>query len=88
MYGIESNLRIYYIGGHMENNEIKYYQPRFAKWIASKKWDAIIERLSDTNINIIIRVMNAKKDGDCNWLVWRQCDNVLDSIKRIASQIK
>ena len=49
-----------------ENEEVKYYQPRFARWIKSPKWDSIAERLSDTNMSIITRVMNAEKDGDCS----------------------
>ena len=48
-----------------DNEEVKYYQPRFARWIKSPKWDSIAERLSDTNMSIITRVMNAEKDGDC-----------------------
>lgn len=71
----------------MENEEVKYYQPRFRKWINSEKWDYIVEKLSDTSINIIKQVMNAKKDGDCSWIVWHQCDNVLDNIRKIAKQI-
>ena len=72
----------------MENEDVKYYQPRFKKWINSDEWDSIVEKLSETNISIITRVMNAKKDGDCSWVVWHQCDNVLDNIRKIASQIK
>lgn len=44
-----------------ETSEIKHYQPRFARWIQSAKWDDIAERLSETYMNIIIRVMNAEK---------------------------
>lgn len=32
----------------VEDEEIKYYQPRFARWIKSNKWDDIAEKLSDT----------------------------------------
>ena len=46
----------------VENEEVKYYQSRFARWIKSPKWDNIAERLSDTSMSIIIQVMNAKKD--------------------------
>ena len=70
-----------------EVEEVKYYQPRFARWIKSDKWDSIAEKLSDTNMSIIKQVMNAKKDGDCSWVVWHQCDNVLKNIKKIANHI-
>lgn len=72
----------------MENEEVKYYQPKFAKWIQSRKWDSIAEELSDTYMDIITRVMNAEKDGDCSWIIWHQCDNVLDRIRKIAKKIK
>ena len=72
----------------MENEEVKYYQPRFRKWINSDKWEYISKKLSDTGINIIKQVMNAKKDGDCSWVVWHQCDHVLERIRKIAKQIK
>ena len=71
----------------MENEEVKYYQPRFRKWINSDKWEFIAEKLSETSMNIIKQVMNVEKDGDCSWIVWHQCDNVLDRIKKIAKQI-
>ena len=71
----------------MENEEVKYYQPRFRKWINSDKWDGIAERLSETSINIISMVMNAEKDGDCSWVVWYQCDSILDNIRKIAKQL-
>lgn len=69
------------------NEQVKYYQPRFRKWINSDKWEYISEKLSDTTISIIKQVMNAKKDGDCSWIVWHQCDYVLENIKKIAKQI-
>ena len=72
----------------MENEEVKYYQPRFRKWINSDKWEIIAERLSETSMSIIVNVMNAEKDGDCSWIIWHQCDNVLESIRKIAKQIK
>ncbi len=50
----------------MENEEVNYYKPRFTRWIKSNKWDSIAERLSDTYMEIITRVMNAEKDGDCS----------------------
>ena len=71
----------------MENEEVKYYQPRFQRWINSDKWEFIAEKLSETSMNIIKQVMNAEKDGDCSWIVWHQCDNVLDMIRKIAKQI-
>lgn len=71
----------------MENEEVKYYQPRFRKWINSDKWESIAERLSDVHMSIITKVMNAEKDGDCSWVVWYQCDNVLENIRKIAKQI-
>ena len=72
----------------METEEVKYYQPKFERWLKSDKWDSIAEKLSDTYISIIKQVMNAKKDGDCSWIVWHQCDNVLDKIRKIAKQLK
>ena len=48
----------------IDNGEVKYYQPRFAKWIQSAKWDSIAERLSETSMSLITQVMNAEKDGD------------------------
>ena len=72
----------------METEEVKYYQPKFERWLKSDKWDSIAEELSDTYISIIKQVMNAKKDGDCSWIVWHQCDNVLDRIRKIAKQLK
>ena len=71
----------------MENEEVKYYQSRFQKWINSDKWEFIAEKLSETSMNIIKQVMNAEKDGDWSWIVWHQCDNVLDRIRKIAKQI-
>ena len=70
-----------------ETSEIKYYQPRFARWIQSTKWDSIAERLSETHMTIITRVMNAEKDGDCSWIIWHECDHVLDNIRKIAKKI-
>lgn len=70
-----------------ETSEIKYYQPRFARWIQSAKWDSIAERLSETYMDIIIKVMNAQKDGDCSWIIWHECDHVLDNIRKIAKKI-
>lgn len=71
----------------IENEEVKYYQPRFARWIKSVKWDSIAERLSEVNMTIITQVMNAEKDGDCSWIVWHECDHVLDNIRKIANQL-
>lgn len=70
-----------------ETSEIKYYQPRFARWIQSAKWDSIAERLPETYMNIIIQVMNAEKDGDCSWIIWHECDHVLDHIRKIAKKL-
>ena len=72
----------------VENEEIKYYQPRFARWIKSPKWDSIAERLSDASMSIITQVMNAEKDGDCSWVIWKNCDAVLDNIRKIAKNLK
>ena len=71
-----------------ETSEIRHYQPRFARWIQSEKWDSIAERLSETYMNIIIQVMNAEKDGDCSWIIWHECDHVLDYIRKIAKKIR
>ena len=72
----------------MDNESVKYYQPRFARWIKSDKWDSIAEELSDTCMDIIIQVMNAKKDGDCSWIVWKNCDYVLAKIRDIDKSLK
>lgn len=72
----------------MANDEINYYQPKFRKWILSKYWDDIAERLTDTEIDIITRVMNAKCDEDCNYIVWKQCDYILERIKKKRKDIK
>ena len=72
-----------------ENNSyVKKYQPKFARWIKSVKWDSISEKLSDTHIDIIGRVMQAEEDKDLNWLVWDQCDYILERIRSIAKEIK
>lgn len=71
----------------MENEEVNHYKPRFEKWIKSNKWDSIAERLSDTSMEIITQVMNAEKDGDCSWVVWKNCDYVLDRIKSISKNL-
>ena len=63
----------------IDNGEVKYYQPRFAKWIQSAKWD--------TSMSLITQVMNADKDGDCSWIVWYECDHVLESIRKIANRL-
>lgn len=72
----------------MDTEEIKYYQPRFRRWINSEYWDIISGELSDLYIDIITRVMNAKKDGDCSWIIWAQCDYILDTIRKIRKNIK
>ena len=72
----------------MEYSEVKYYQPRFARWIKSEKWNSIAEELSDLYISIITRVMNAEKDEDVSWVVWKQCDYVLERIRDIAKKIE
>ncbi len=71
----------------MENKKVNYYKPRFKRWIESNKWDSIAERLSDAFIEIITQVMNAKKDGDCSWIIWENCDYVLDRIRSISKEI-
>ena len=72
----------------VENEEVKYYQPRFSRWIESQKWDDIAEKLSDASMDIITQVMSAEKDGDCSWIVWGNCDTVLDNIRKIAEKLK
>ena len=71
----------------VENEEVKYYQPKFERWIKSDKWDDIAEKLSKTSMSTIKQVMNAEKDGDCSWVVWHHCDNVLEYIRKIAKQL-
>ena len=71
----------------MKNDELRYYQPRFERWIMSDNWDSIADRLSDTCMEIIVQVMNAEKDGDCSWIVWKNCDYVLDRIRAINKKL-
>ena len=73
---------------NVEVEEIKYYQPRFKRWINSEYWDSIAEELSDTYTEIITQVMNAEKDEDCSWIVWKNCDDILDKIRAIRKNIK
>lgn len=72
----------------MENKEVKYYKPRFARWIQSRMWDCIAERLSEAVMNIITQVMNAEKDGDCSWIIWANCDYALDRIRDISRNLE
>lgn len=72
----------------MDNEEVKYYKPRFERWIRSAKWDSIAEKLFDTDIAIITKVMNAEKDGDCSWIIWKNCDYVLDRIRKINKSLE
>ena len=65
----------------MENEEVNYYKPRFTRWIKSNKWDSIAD------MEIITRVMNAEKDGDCSWIIWSNCDYVLDRIRNISKEV-
>lgn len=71
----------------LEYNELNYYKPRFARWIKSNKWDSIAEKLTDTHMEIITRVMNAEKDKDCSWIIWGNCDYVLDRIRNISKEL-
>lgn len=73
---------------NIEVDEVKCYQPKFRRWINSENWDSIANKLLDTDIAIIEKVMNAKKDGDCSWIVWKNCDYVLDRIRNINKKIK
>lgn len=70
------------------NEQVRYYKPRFKKWINSDKWDIIAQRLSESHMDIIMQVMNAKKDGDCSWIIWENCDYVLDMIRSINKKLK
>lgn len=54
---------------NIEIDEVKHYQPKFRRWINSKYWDSIANKLFDTDIAIIEKVMNDEKDGDCSWIV-------------------
>lgn len=71
----------------MENEEVNYYKPRFKKLIKSDKWDNIAERLSDISMETITQVMNAEKDGDCSWIIWKNCDYVLGRIRSISKDL-
>lgn len=72
----------------MDNEQVRYYKPRFARWIKSNKWDLIAEELTDISTAVVTKVMNAEKDSDCSWAVWKNCDYVLDSIRRIDKNLK
>lgn len=69
-----------------KKEEILHYQPKFARWIKSKKWDSIAEKINKDFISIIGMVMQAEYDGDCSWVVWKQCDYILDRIHQIAKE--
>lgn len=71
----------------METDEVKYYQPRFKRWIQSEKWDSIAEELSDSVMNIIEQIMKAEKDGDCSWVIWKSADYALERVREIAKTI-
>lgn len=71
----------------LETEEVKYYQPKFARWIKSKNWDSIADKLPDTCMAIIINVMKAEKDRDCSWIVWKNCDYVLEKIREINKKL-
>lgn len=71
----------------MENEEVKYYQPKFARWIKSNKWDDIAEKLTATQIDIVSRVMKVEKDGDLSWNTWLQCDHILERIRKISNEL-
>lgn len=71
----------------MDNEQVRYYQPKFKRWINSKYWDSIVERLSDTCVETITQAMNAERDGDCSWIIWENCDYVLDRIRDISKKI-
>lgn len=47
-----------------------------------------IFQIFDTDIAIIEKVMNAEKDEDCSWIVWKNCDYVLDRIRTISKKIR
>lgn len=72
----------------MDNEEVNYYKPKFSRWIRSAKWDSIAEKLFDADIAIITKVMNAEKDGDCSWIIWKNCDYVLDRIRKIDKSLE
>lgn len=71
---------------NIEMDEVKYWKPRFERWLKSDKWDSIANELYDTDLAIITKVMNAEKDGDCSWLVWKNCDYALEHIRKIAEK--
>ena len=72
----------------IEMDEVKYWKPRFERWLKSDKCESIANELYDTDIAIISKIMNAEKDEDCNWLVWKNCDYVLEHIRKIATKLK
>ncbi len=47
-----------------EMEEVKYYKPRFTRWVGSAYWDSITNELSDIHIAIVTQVMNAEKAAD------------------------
>ena len=69
-------------------NEVNYFHTRFKRWINSKKWDYISERLSDSDIDILTRVMNCEYDEQLSWVVWRYCDYLLEKIIKYSKEIK
>lgn len=75
------------MGKEVNNEYVKYYQQRFKRWIQSQYWDSIANELNATYVDIISRVMNAEKDSDLSWIVWVQCDNILERIRDIRRHI-
>ncbi len=72
----------------METEEVNYYKPRFARWIKSNKWTALQkDYLMHIYMEIITMVMNAEKDGDCSWIIWSNCDYVLNRIRNISKEL-
>ena len=69
-----------------EKEEVSYYQPKFRRWIDSRKWNNISERL-ENYVGVIGMVMSAEYDGDCSWVIWKQCDYILERIRQIAKEI-
>lgn len=72
----------------MDDEKVRFYRPKFKRWIESSKWDCIAEKISENCMDIITQVMNAEKDGDCSWIIWENCDYVLERIRKISRQLK
>lgn len=63
------------------NKELRNYQQEFKRLIDSKKWDSVTETISDVDISIIIKIMNAETYKDVNCTVMRNAQYTLENVR-------